>query len=92
MAAGIATAPKRPLPGQDSHLLEQRALARHTWAGTPKPPPASRFASGQIVHPPQPSHQVPYPDNDQHDEDLDKGLAWVTEKGITVEDLENEAA
>ena len=26
------------------------------------------------------------------DEDLEKGLAWVTEKGITVEDLENEAA
>jgi hypothetical protein len=26
------------------------------------------------------------------DEDLDRGLAWVTEKGITVQDLENEAA
>jgi len=24
----------RPLPGQDSHLLEQRTFARHTWSGT----------------------------------------------------------
>ena len=30
----IATRPGRPLPGQDSHLLEQRTFARHTWSVT----------------------------------------------------------
>ncbi len=35
MAAGIATRSGRPLPGQDLHLLEQRAFARHTWTSTP---------------------------------------------------------
>ena len=35
MAAGIAARPGRPLPGQDLHLLEQRAFARHTWTTTP---------------------------------------------------------
>src|SRR5262249_18503533 len=34
-AAGIATRPGRPLPGQDSHLLEQRTFARRTWTRTP---------------------------------------------------------
>ena len=34
MAAGIATRPGRPVPGQDFHLLEQRAFARHTWTTT----------------------------------------------------------
>ena len=34
IAAGIATRLGRPLPGQDFHLLEQRAFARHTWTIT----------------------------------------------------------
>jgi hypothetical protein len=34
IAAGIATRPGRPLPGQDLHLLEQRTFARHTWTRT----------------------------------------------------------
>ncbi len=29
MAAGIATRPGRPLPGQDFHLLEQRTFTAH---------------------------------------------------------------
>jgi hypothetical protein len=29
--------PGRPLPGQDSHLLDQRTFARHTWTNTPGP-------------------------------------------------------
>ena len=34
--AGIATRPGRPLPGQDSHLLDQRAFySRRTWTSTP---------------------------------------------------------
>ncbi len=35
IAAGIATRPGRPLPGQDFHLFEQRTLSRHTWTNTP---------------------------------------------------------
>ncbi len=31
---GLATRPGRPLPGQDSHLLEQRTFARRTWTTT----------------------------------------------------------
>ncbi len=34
-AAGIATRSGRPLPGQDSHLLEQLTFARRTWTSTP---------------------------------------------------------
>jgi hypothetical protein len=33
--AGIATRLGRPLPGQDSHLLDLRTFARHTWSATP---------------------------------------------------------
>src|SRR5436309_13386797 len=33
--AGIATRPGRPLPGQDSHLLDQRTFySRRTWTST----------------------------------------------------------
>ncbi len=39
MAAGIATRPGRPLPGQDLHLLEQR-----TFHGTPGPAQPLRFS------------------------------------------------
>ena len=36
MAAGMATRSGRPLPGQDLHLPEQRAFARHTeWTKHP---------------------------------------------------------
>jgi len=33
--AGIATRPGRPLPGQDSHLLDQRTFSRRTWTTSP---------------------------------------------------------
>jgi len=32
-----STRPGRPLPGPDSHLLEQRTFARRTWTSTPHP-------------------------------------------------------
>ena len=44
MAAGIATRSGRPVPGQDLHLLEQRAFARHTWTTTASlPSPLARI-------------------------------------------------
>ncbi len=34
IVARIVTRPRRPLPGQGLHLLEQRTFARHTWTTT----------------------------------------------------------
>jgi len=51
--AGIATRPGRPLPGRDSHPLERRTFARHTWTSTPSTR-RSRPWPGSIPRAPSP--------------------------------------
>ncbi len=47
----IAPRPGRPLPGQGLHLLEQRTLSRHTWAGTPLRHVRGPSEDGMGLHP-----------------------------------------